>query len=411
MTLKVCLVTPEFLPVWGGTGSYCIELARSLSSKVEVHVATVDRSGESPVTNSTYPSADKIVVHYLTKSSPKDTFLFNGKMQLAVLQKLPALIKQNNFDLIHSNFPAMPDLLFRAFSRSKTKTLTTVHTNIEMQRAATSSSAQASKIENSEKMTRLLMPYILRSQKFFISREKNFVFVSKFVQSKIHEKYEKALKNSHQWIINNGVDTEQFSPKKAERFREFFPSLDKASSIVLFSGRLIALKGVSVLAEAMQTVVAQNKSAHFVFAGAGSTELLIYNLKKFGVPEDKYSILGPVDRANMSYLYAKAEMLVLPSFIESFPLCVLEAMSCGTPVIASNVGGLPEIITSGQDGLLFEAGQPSQLAANIIYLLENKSKARNIASKGMEKVHEKFSAKKMAADTLNVYREILNGYT
>jgi glycosyltransferase involved in cell wall biosynthesis len=411
--LKVCLLTPEFLPVWGGTGSYCVELVNALSDKVEFHVVTVDRSAGNGAkkafeNDSSFMYKGKVQVHTLTKSSAKDTFFFNGKMQLAVSRKLPALIKEHHLDILHSNFPAMPDLLFRAFSGNRYKTLTTIHTNIEMHREATNRSAQGTlKIEQSEKMTLLLLPYLLRCQKFYLSKERNFIFVSKFVSSLVHEAYGDVMKDYHEWIINNGVNTEVFSPEKAQRFGEFFPRLEKESCIVLFSGRLIALKGISVLAKAMKTVVSINKEAHFVFAGPGSVELLNQNMKKCAIPTNRYSVLGPVDRAKMPYLYAKSAMLVLPSFVESLPLCVIEAMSCGSPVIASNVGGLPEIIDDGQDGFLFEVGRSDKLAECISYFLENESVARNFGKRGREKVLKKFSVTRMAGDTLNVYENIL----
>ena len=193
---------------------------------------------------------------------------------------------------------------------------------------------------------------------------------------------------------------------KTQQFGEFFPQSEKEPSIVLFSGRLIALKGISVLAKAMKTVVSLNKDAHFVFAGPGSTELLNQNMKKYCIPANRYTVLGPIDRAKMPYLYSKSEMLILPSFVESLPLCVLEAMSSGTAVIASNVGGLPEIITDGEDGILFEVGRSDKLAENILFLLDNEAAKRNFGRKGRETVLRRFSVNKMAQNTLDVYKNI-----
>lgn len=409
--LKVCLLTPEFLPVWGGTGSYCVELANALSDKVELHIATVNRLGNNSATAAKqdfYLYKGKVAVHSLTKSSDKDTFFFNGKMQVAVSRKLPALIREYHFDVLHSNFPAMPDLLFRFFSRAHYKTLTTVHTTIEMHRAGTTRSKRATlKSENSERMTHLLLPYLLRSQRFYLSKEKNFIFVSRFVQSAVQNSYGNIIKGSKNWVINNGVDVKAFSPEKGERFRDFFPNLAEKQSLILFSGRLIALKGISVLAKAMKIVIAADKDVHFVFAGPGSLELLNENIRANDIPSDRYTALGAVDRANMPYLYAQSKMLVLPSYVESLPLCVLEAMSSGTPVIASNVGGLPEIINNGHDGLLFEAGRSDELAAKIIYLLKNARAARDISLNARRKLIDNFSVNKMANDTLRVYESIM----
>ena len=121
--LKVCLLTPEFLPVWGGTGSYCVELVNALSDKVQFHVVTVDRSASTGgdrtqfKNSSIYSYKKNVHIHTLTKSSAKDTFFFNGKMQLAVARKLPALIKEHQFDILHSNFPSMPPSHVSSFLR------------------------------------------------------------------------------------------------------------------------------------------------------------------------------------------------------------------------------------------------------------------------------------------------------
>jgi glycosyltransferase involved in cell wall biosynthesis len=411
--IKVCLIAPEFLPVWGGTGSYCIELTKALADKVELHVATIDRVANNDknehLKQEFLRSLNKrVYLHTLTKGSAGDTFFFNAKMQLAVFQKMPALLREYRFDIIHSNFPAMPDLMARIFSKKSFKSVTTVHTCIEEHREGTKRSGEKLyTIEDSEKMTLVLLPYLLMCERFFLSKEKNLIFVSKYMKDFVSSRYGSTIKSASKWIINTGVDTQEFSPDKINGFREFFPELNGIEPVILFSGRLIALKGISVLTRAMKDVVEANKEAHFVFAGPGKQDLVLSGMKKYGIPRERYTLLGSVDRFKMPYLYAKSEMLVLPSFVESFPLCLLEAMSSGSLVIASNVGGVSEIVDNGVDGVLFNAGKPAELSRNIIHFLEDKEAGKNIRRKAREKIVERFSSTRMAEDTIRTYEEIL----
>jgi len=411
--IKVCLIAPEFFPVWGGTGSYCIELAKALADKVELHVATINRVANDDKNEHLKQESPSILdkrvyLHTLTKGSARDTFFFNAKMQLAVFQKMPALLREYRFDIIHSNFPAMPDLMLRVFSKKSFKSVTTVHTCIEEHREGTKrSGVKLYNVEASERMTLILLPYLLMCERSFLSKEKNLIFVSKYIRDFVASRYGSTIKNASEWMINTGVDTQEFSPDKINGFEKFFPKLNGIEPIILFSGRLISLKGISVLTRAMKDVVEANKEAHFVFAGPGKQDLALSGMKKYGIPHERYTMLGSVDRSKMPYLYAKSEMLVLPSFVESFPLCLLEAMSSGSLVIASNVGGVSEIVDDGVNGVLFNAGKSAELSRNIIHFLGDKKAVKKTGRKARQKIVERFSAERMAEDTIRAYEEIL----
>lgn len=110
------MLAPDFLPVWGGVGTYTVELIRNLPSNIEVHVVTLKRNGynknDSCSDNSFSDSFGKnIHIHII--SAANDTFIYNLKFQYACLRHVPSLIKEENIDLIHSHAAHMPDLLLK----------------------------------------------------------------------------------------------------------------------------------------------------------------------------------------------------------------------------------------------------------------------------------------------------------
>lgn len=406
--MKICLITPEFFPTWGGVGTYCIELVKAICDKVEVHVVTLLREGG----NERYSIEEisnffdgKINLHILTKAPVNDTFFYNSKLQIAVFRKLSKKIAVNRVDIIHSNFPAMPDLLYRLGWKKTLPSVTTVHTSIEMLRDGTKRSRKNIKDwEGSEKMTYLLTPFLYLCQKMYLSRSRNIIFVSDYVKNMVCSKYNLS---SNINLIHMGVDTDEFSPKKSRELNDFFPRLSDVSPIVLFAGRLTALKGIYVLAKAMREIVLRNSEVHFVFAGSGNIDLSRI-MKSEAIPNNRYSVLGNIDRKRLPSLFASSSIFVLPSFIESCPLSVLEAMSSEALVIASNVGGVPEIIDNEFNGILLPPGDHKRLAEKLLFFLENERCKKMIGRNARRKIKDSFTIEQMAGKTMRVYQDILD---
>jgi glycosyltransferase involved in cell wall biosynthesis len=99
---------------------------------------------------------------------------------------------------------------------------------------------------------------------------------------------------------------------------------------------------------------------------------------------------------------------VFPSIYEPFGIVLLEAMACGKPVVASNVGGIPFVVEEGKTGLLFESGNVEDLADKIMTILENEELGEKMGEAGRERAKE-FTWDKIAERTVEVYKEILKG--
>ena len=111
----------------------------------------------------------------------------------------------------------------------------------------------------------------------------------------------------------------------------------------------------------------------------------------------------------MPYLYSLASAFILPSFSESFPLTILEAMSCGVPVIASDIGGVPEIVQNEKDAILINAGDSKELSNAISRILIDDNFVNNIKINARNKILDKFNVETMAKNTANAYIKAIEG--
>jgi glycosyltransferase involved in cell wall biosynthesis len=105
--------------------------------------------------------------------------------------------------------------------------------------------------------------------------------------------------------------------------------------------------------------------------------------------------------------YNRAQLLVSPSLYEGFGLPAAEAMACGTPVVATTAGALPEIVEDGVSGILVPPGEVEPLAEAIRALLEDPGRCREMGEAGARQVRERFSWRRTAEETLALYEEIL----
>jgi len=409
-TIKVCLLTSEFLPNWGGVGTYCIELARALACKVELHVVTLGREDRGKII---YSKNDierffdgKINVHLLRTCPANDTFLYNGIMQLAVYKNLPDLITTYNFDLVHTNIPQMADILLKIRKKTNIPSVTTIHTTIEghrngILRACSLSGLGFSKLDRSEKSVLLLFPLLKFAERLYIQKSKNFITVSNWMKEMLKKDFSSIL-NLH--VIHNGVDLDKFSPANSKDMQ----ILDEVTGpIILLTSRLTALKGIHTFIQAIPKILKKKTNAHFIFAGGGSKEPWIEELKKLNVNTSSYTFLGHLDYELMPSLYSMADILVLPSLYENLPFGVLEAMSCKSAVVASRVGGITEVITDGINGVLFSPGNVEELAKIITMLLEDGELRNRLGKNARQTIIKGFSWATIAENTLRVYKEVL----
>jgi len=202
--------------------------------------------------------------------------------------------------------------------------------------------------------------------------------------------------------IFNGVDLEHFHTASPVLRNELAA---EGQSLVGFVGRFVPEKGGALLLQAAQEVLAARWKTRFVLVGEGpSREKWEALASQLGIRE-QVSFVGVRD--DMPGIYASLDIVVLPSLIEALPMCLLEAMAAGRPVIATCVGAIPKLIQSGETGLLLDPGDANGLAAAILRLLRDPKLARRLGENGRTHVARDFSAAAMARSYIGHYQQLL----
>jgi glycosyltransferase involved in cell wall biosynthesis len=207
-------------------------------------------------------------------------------------------------------------------------------------------------------------------------------------------------------VIPNAIDAERFlspDPLYKERLVQFFSV--PCEHMVGAAGRLSPEKGFAVLVEAAASVLRQHSSAGFVLFGKGPLGAdLSRTIADLGL-QNRFILMG--FREDFEQFLPHLDVLVLPSFTEGLPNVVLEACAAGVPVVATAVGGTPEIVEDGVSGFLVPPGDPEALAGKIMNLLANEEVRRAMGRQGKKRVVDHFSLAAQAAKYQEVLAEVI----
>ena len=178
-------------------------------------------------------------------------------------------------------------------------------------------------------------------------------------------------------MLKNGMRTQEFAPLPRER---------DAHVRLLFVGGMGKLKGERDLLHALQLAVARVPQLRVSLLGHGaeSVEALC---DESGL-RAHIEHLGPVPHADRARFFRQADFFVLPSYGEGMPMAVLEAMAAGLPVIATNVGGIPELITHGVEGVLLAPGEVQELAERIVWLANDSPLRAQMGQRALAKAQQ-----------------------
>ena len=208
-------------------------------------------------------------------------------------------------------------------------------------------------------------------------------------------------------VIPNGLNTQRYRPFEQKLAREIVGlPLDK--KIILFgavSATSNARKGYSLLMPALQKLKHHptQQQMELVIFGASRPK----DLPDFGI-EARY--LGRLnDDISIALLYSAADVFVAPSIQDNLPNTVMEALACGTPSVAFNIGGMPDLIDHQQNGYLATAYDPEDLARGIAWILEDRERWQSLSTCASTKVEQEFTVEKQAQTYLQLYEDILTG--
>lgn len=209
-------------------------------------------------------------------------------------------------------------------------------------------------------------------------------------------------------IIPNGIDLSEYAdlPPKGYFKKKF--NIPEEKKIILYLGRIHRTKGIDLLIKAYAHLINKMKIKDTILVIVGPDDGYLKEVKKLtaalGVLKHVL-FTGPLYGRDKLEAYVDSEFYVLPSRYETFPMTVLEAYACNKPVVASNVGGLNELVVNGETGLIFEAENHIELADKLIYMLKNPKETLKMGLNGRRIVEEKYSIEKIVDKLEDLYRQ------
>lgn len=192
---------------------------------------------------------------------------------------------------------------------------------------------------------------------------------------------------------------------------DFFIPIDIAnhSNQVLYVGRLEFRKGVHVFMRAIPLIIKEIPQVKFIFVG-DDCGMRAYLINKFRQSEirDSIEFVDCQPRSRLLSFYQHSTLCVVPSLWENQPYALLEAMACARPVVATNVGGIPEIVKSGINGILVDPGSAQGLAEAIVQVLQDKELQVKLGAEARKTIECRYSSKKVLEKSLAIYESLLN---
>ncbi len=355
-------------PTYGGSGIIATELANLLSEKHELHLVSYDRPVRFEkamrfsfhrVELFTYPLFERVPCCY----------------SLALVSKLVEIIRSYKLDIVHAHYAvpnAISAYLAKKICNESAKAITTLH--------------------GTDSYLVGLHPSYKEVTQFSMEQSDALTTVSNYLKKRTLKEFDISREIT---VIPNFVDPKRFRKLKSE----------EEQKTICHSSNFRRVKRIPDIIKAFR-VISKKINCRLHLIGDGPVRPKAEKLaKNLGVEEDVY-FFGKVKK--VEEIIGKSDLFLLPSEDESFGLAALEAMSCEVPVVASNVGGLRELISHGVDGYLVKIGETKELAECSLKILQNEKLHRKFGRKAREKVLKKYTPEKIVPKYLRLYEEALD---
>jgi glycosyltransferase involved in cell wall biosynthesis len=176
---------------------------------------------------------------------------------------------------------------------------------------------------------------------------------------------------------------------------------------VMYAGRIDREKGLFDLLECGKSICSEKSDLSFIIAGDGRDfNKLKRKAKKEGL-QDRFIFLGQVEKDQMIKLYQNATLFILPSYHEGLPTVLLEAMSCGLPIIATDVRGNNDLIINGENGIIIPSRSPKKMTEAIDMLLEDNNLRKKLGKNARKTIEEKYTWDEVSKRIIGYYELLL----
>jgi glycosyltransferase involved in cell wall biosynthesis len=373
--LNVCMISREFPPDLGGIGPYVYNLSKKLQERGHrIFIITRGSYGKRSI-----EIVDGIEV-FRVPFFP--IYPFHVWLHGIFVNRLFRSL-EHRLNLVHLHSPITPPI------KTSLPTITTVHTPMKVD-------ARYHEVDDfysiAERVQSSVIYPPLESKLFSDSKLVTAVSLSVAMELK-----EYGLDPNEIAVVRNGVDEKTFAPAE-HRNRERY---------VLYTGVLRARKGLFDLIECARYVCKVDQTVKFVICGAGPfLGKAKKAAQKLGV-EKRVIFLGYVKRSKLIQTYQNATVHVVPSHYEGLPNVLLEAMSCGLPVVATNISGNKEVITDGVNGFLVPPKSPKDMSEALLGLLEDDELRVRIGKAARATIKQNYTWNKVADKIIECYENVL----
>jgi len=375
--MNVVEVSPLFFPYIGGVETHVHEVSKRLAKAgVNVRIFTTDPTGELPKKD----LVDGIEVFRFRSFTPKRLYYFSPDLYLA-------LRRLRDVDLIHVHgFPEFPSIAGALAKDKNGKPLIltphyggyTVHT-----------------IGTSTWRTLTKKFYNRWPGKYLFHKHDVVVAVSQFEKEVIKETF--GMEETGVKCIPNGITIEKIAPTTRK---------NRESRNLLYVGRLEKYKGIHFLLKGFSKIEGL-PDAQLVIVGRGPYKQDLISLAENLKISKSVKFMGYVSDQELPEIYSSSNVFVTLPQQEVFGIALVEAMAYGLPVIATNVGGIPEIVQTGKTGFLLDfPPDEEKLAETITLLLKDQEYADKMGIMARESVLSRFSWDRVVEDLLNLYNEV-----
>jgi glycosyltransferase involved in cell wall biosynthesis len=226
---------------------------------------------------------------------------------------------------------------------------------------------------------------------------------------------ETGLAKEHLVVNYHGIDCPSFMPKVVQLKTEPSVGPTPAQTNLCVVANVNYDKGQDVLIHALGKLKKHDKRFSCVFVGSYEYRIGTKNHEYYGhllQLKDRYDLHKSIRFAGFvedvrPYL-AASDIFILPSRTEGLPIALLEAMATGLPVIATHVGGIPEVVVDGETGILLPPDDPDRLAESIIHLVENRGLQRQYGESGFRRVNSRFDVRLEAERYHKIYQTLVD---
>ncbi len=384
--MDICMLTWEFPPrIVGGIARHCYGLAKSLAHNGHgVHVVTLDFPG-TPI----YEEMDGIKVYRTAVEMGHPNFftwalIFNHFM----MKRVGDLSQRVDLDIVHIHdwLTAPVGISFKHY-KSKPM-IVTIH----------STEHGRSGLHNPES-------YTIDGMEWWATYEANKVIVASGSMKRECEHFH--LPSEKVEVIPNGIDSAKYQLPVDRWWVRSRYGLQPNEKLVLCVGRLVPQKGIEYLIRAAPLIHSRYPEAKLLIVGDGWQRDQLERLAQSVGYRWKITFTGFLPDQEVIALMNSADVLVVPSIYEPFGIVALEGMAAGVPVVASQIGGLAEVINHDHTGVFVYPRSPKSIAWGIDHVLSNPEHGKWLTRNAREIIQKFYSWEIIAMKTVKVYEEVV----